>query len=209
MFALDLHRFHATPLIHEPFEYLIVPGFVKAEARAALAADFPCIAEPGSFPVRAFRSGPAFQRLIGELTGPHMCAAFGRKFGIDLGDLPTVVTVRGRCGPKDGFIHTDLPGKVITVLLYLNDDWQDDGGQLRLLRSPDDLDDVLAEVPPTDGTLLAFRRADNSWHGHRPFLGERRVIQMNWVTRRHRRALRRAAMREAVTKMMKSLLRAG
>jgi len=33
-----------------------------------------------------------------------------------------------------------------------------------------------------DGTLLAFRRSDNSFHGHKSFVGERRVIQFNWVT---------------------------
>ena len=32
------------------------------------------------------------------------------------------------------------------------------------------------------GTLLAFRRADNSWHGHKPISGQRRAIQLNWVT---------------------------
>src|SRR5262249_34372320 len=52
----------------------------------------------------------------------------------------------------------------------------------RLLRSADDIEDVVVEVPPTEGTLLAFRRTDNSYHGHLPFLGPRRVIQMNWVT---------------------------
>ena len=41
---------------------------------------------------------------------------------------------------------------------------------------------MIMEVPPTEGTLLAFKRADNSWHGHKPFAGERRVIQFNWVT---------------------------
>jgi hypothetical protein len=30
--------------------------------------------------------------------------------------------------------------------------------------------------------LLAFRRADNSWHGHKRFTGRRRAIQLNWVT---------------------------
>jgi hypothetical protein len=30
--------------------------------------------------------------------------------------------------------------------------------------------------------LISFRRSDNSWHGHKPFVGPRRVIQMNWVT---------------------------
>jgi hypothetical protein len=38
------------------------------------------------------------------------------------------------------------------------------------------------EVPPVEGTLLAFKRSENSWHGHKPFTGERRVVQFNWVT---------------------------
>ena len=64
----------------------------------------------------------------------------------------------------------------------MNPAWEESGGRLRLLRSGDDLDDVLTEVPPNEGTLLAFKRADNSWHGHKPFSGQRRAIQFNWVT---------------------------
>ena len=37
-------------------------------------------------------------------------------------------------------------------------------------------------MPPTEGTLLVFRRSDNSWHGHKPFIGPRKAIQFNWVT---------------------------
>ena len=29
-----------------------------------------------------------------------------------------------------------------------------------------DLNDIIAEVSPIAGTLLAFKRTDNSWHGH-------------------------------------------
>jgi hypothetical protein len=29
--------------------------------------------------------------------------------------------------------------------------------------------------------VFAFLRADNSWHGHEPFTGERRVVQVAWV----------------------------
>jgi len=36
-------------------------------------------------------------------------------------------------------------------------------------RSGKDLEDIAAEVPPTDGTLVAFKRSDYSWHGHKPF----------------------------------------
>ena len=30
--------------------------------------------------------------------------------------------------------------------------------------------------------MLVFRRSDRSWHGHRPYEGPRRVLQMNYVT---------------------------
>jgi hypothetical protein len=40
---------------------------------------------------------------------------------------------------------------------------------------------MVEEVSPNGGTLLVFRRSDNSWHGHEPFEGPRRAIQMNWV----------------------------
>jgi hypothetical protein len=38
---LDLERFRTTPLTREPFEFLIVPEFVKAEARAAIERIIP------------------------------------------------------------------------------------------------------------------------------------------------------------------------
>jgi hypothetical protein len=182
MHALDLAALGATPLIHEPFPYLIVPGFVRAEALAAVHADYPRIDSPGSFPVGHLRYGPAFQTLIRTLEGDEVRSVFGRKFGIDLTGRPTMITVRGQCSSRDGRIHTDTVSKIITVLIYLNPTWEQTGGRLRLLRSAEDLDDVLVEVPPLEGTLLAFRRTDNSFHGHKPFVGPRRVLQLNWVT---------------------------
>jgi hypothetical protein len=51
-----------------------------------------------------------------------------------------------------------------------------------VLKNGNDLESYVAEVPPTNGTLLMFRRSDNSWHGHKPYEGPRRAIQFNWVT---------------------------
>ncbi len=90
-------------------------------------------------------------------------------------------TVRGMCRISDGKIHTDSETKLITVLLYMNPRWGKDGGRLRLLRSATNIDDAAAEVPPTVGTLLIFKRSDRSFHGHLPYEGIRKVIQMNWV----------------------------
>ena len=44
-----------------------------------------------------------------------------------------------------------------------------------------DLEDYSAEVKPLGGRLLAFRRSDSSWHGHKPFVGERRMLQYNFL----------------------------
>lgn len=180
--AIDLDAFGATALASDPYEYLIVPGFLRPEAADAVERDYPSIDKPGSFPADTLDYGPAFAALLEELRGPQMAKAFSDKFGIDLSPYPVTVTVRGRCQKKDGRIHTDTRSKIITVLIYMNAAWENDGGRLRVLRSKDDLEDYAAEVPPEQGTLLAFRRSEKSWHGHKPFVGERRVIQLNWVT---------------------------
>src|SRR5581483_906987 len=176
MSALNLAAFRATPLVREPFEYLVVPGFLQPRALAAIHGTFPAVKGPGSFPLAELTYGPDFAALMDELQGPAVRAAFEEKFKIDLRGRPTMVTVRGQSQVSDGKIHTDALSKLITVLIYMNPKWENPGGRLRLLRSADDLDDVITEVPPEEGTLLAFRRSDNSWHGHKPFVGPRRVI---------------------------------
>jgi SM-20-related protein len=179
---LGLHAFRATPLVQEPFQHLIVSGFVTPDALRAINADYPKISSSGSFPVDQVTFGPAFQTLLDELEGDEFREAFEEKFGLDLAGRPTVTTVRGRCDASDGKIHTDSTSKIITVLIYMNENWEQAGGRLRLLRSSKDLNDIIVEVPPVSGTLLAFKRSNNSWHGHEPFSGERRVIQFNWLT---------------------------
>src|SRR5687768_13171313 len=195
--VLDFARLRASPLHRLPFEYCIVPEFVSSGAMARLVHDFPAIRFGGSFPLASLRFGPAFRELSEELNSPRMRAAIEEKFQIDLGQRPTTLTVRGRTRWKDGCIHLDSKSKLVTVLLYLNQTWSAPGGRLRLLNSPSDLNDYAAEVTPERGTLVAFRCTDNAWHGHAPFAGERRSLQLNWVAdqdaadacvRRHRLA---------------------
>jgi hypothetical protein len=181
MSLLNLDAVEAAPLHEEPFTYFVAQGFVGSDAKADLGADFPRISQAGLFPMSILECGPSFDALVAELQGPRLASALGRKLGVALEGLPTLVTVRGRCRQRDGKIHTDSTWKVVSALLYLNDGWERDGGRLRLLRS-DDLEDVATEVPPDWGTLLAFKRCDRSFHGHKPYEGQRRVIQINWCT---------------------------
>jgi len=201
---LGIDQFRATPLVREPFEHLIVPQFIPPAALAEINSDYPKISTSGSFPVDQVTFGPAFQSLLDELNGDAFREAFEDKFGIDLSGRPTITTVRGRCGPGDGKIHTDSVSKIITVLVYMNESWDQAGGRLRLLRSSQDLDDIIVEVPPIAGTLLAFKRSNNSWHGHEPFVGERRVIQFNWLTSQGNRQI--AMLRHHTSAFFKRLL---
>lgn len=169
----------------EPFHFLIAAGQLPPEAAAELAADFPRYAGAGFFPYEAQDCGPAINRLIDELTDPAVATALGARLGIDdLGRYPTLVTICGSLNKRHGTIHTDSRSKVATALLYLNASWPDTSdGCLRLLNRIEDIDDLAApELKPLYGNLVVFRRADNSFHGHLPYEGERRVIQVAWLT---------------------------
>jgi SM-20-related protein len=182
MVHLDLAKLRAATLITEPFTYTIVPGFLDAPSIKAVNATYPPISQGGSFPIASLAAGMAIKDVIAELDGPAFQEIVAEKFGVDLSGKPKMYSLRGYVRAKDGKIHTDSKDKIITVLLYLNEHWESAGGRLRLLRDATRLDNYAAEVPPDNGTLLIFKRSENSWHGHAPFEGPRRSLQMNWMT---------------------------
>ena len=179
---IDIEAFEAAPLAREPFAYAMVPRFVRPEAMVGINADYPLVSHPGSFPLPTLKYGPAFARFMQAIQGPEFTRAVERKLDVDLTGRPTMVTARGVSAARDGQIHTDSRTKLITVLIYMNNVWESSTGRLRLLRGPDNLNDVIAEVPPDEGTLLIFENKPNAWHGFHAFEGPRRVIQLNWVT---------------------------
>ncbi len=190
---LDLDRLRATPLCRDPFDFIVVDNFIRAERVPAVVADFPALGRHGSFPLELFACGTEFAALAAELTAAPLRRAIEEKFALDLNGRPTMITLRGYSDGKDGRIHTDSETKIVTLLLYMNQTWDEAAGRLRLLRRGDDLGDYVAEVPPVAGTAVAFRRSASSFHGHLPHVGQRRSIQLNWVTdaRVVRRELRR------------------
>lgn len=203
MALLDLDAFRVAPLAQEPFPYLFVPGFVRADDLARIARDFPAVPGGGSFPPSMLRYGPTFRALLAELEGPALRAEVERKFAIDLSGRPTLITVRGFTRAKDGRIHTDTETKLITLLVYLNTNWASPTGRLRLLPSAESLDQPLIEIPPHGGNMVAFRVTANSWHGHEPFVGERRALQLNWVTSQD--VVRREHRRHRLSALLKRL----
>jgi len=204
---IDLNAIDKAPLRSDPFDFLVVPGCIGPSALADINGDYPEIERAGNMNLDDVRYGPAFDSFLEELQGPEVAERIGRKFGVELGECPVTTTVRKFCEQSDGNIHTDHPSKIITVLVYFNPNWTEGAGQLRMLRSPTDLEDFAAEVPPIGGTLLAFRRTDHSWHGHERFVGERRMVQMNYL-RATRLALWKQQIDRFGTRTMKKALRA-
>lgn len=178
---IDIDKLKSTPLETDPYEYIIVPGFLNNGSLLNVIETYPDITKGGSYPLDTVEVSPALQGVIDELNGPEFEEAVAEKFSVDIAGRPKMYSLRGYCRKTDGKIHTDSKDKIITVLLYLNDNWQQIGGKLRLLRNGTDMEDYKTEVPPDNGTLLVFKRSDNSWHGHGSFEGVRRSIQMNWM----------------------------
>ena len=182
MAHLNLDKLRQASVETDPYTFTVVSGFLSPESLRAINETYPSIEKGGSYPIESLEENMTIKEVIEELDGPDFQNAVAEKFGVDLEGRPKMYSLRGYTRSKDGRIHTDSKDKIITVLLYLNENWHQDGGRLRILRNGHDVDDFATEVAPDNGTLLIFKRSDNSWHGHHPFEGQRRSLQMNWMT---------------------------
>ena len=174
-----------TTVQHTPFPFMVAHGQLPDEVRSDLDRDFPTYASAGFFPYDPADCGPSVNALIRDMTAPDFASAIGRRLGIDdLGRYPTLVTLCRLLNKRHGTIHTDSRSKIATALIYLNPQWPDTSeGCLRFLHRIDDIDSVIVpELTPLYGEFAVFKRCDNSFHGHLPYEGERRVIQVAWLT---------------------------
>jgi SM-20-related protein len=181
--VLNPEAVRQAPLSREPYSFFLGSGVLKEDAIPDLKRDFPNITKPGYLTVNEVDLKGRFKTLVDELESEEFTEELSKKFGKDLHPYPRLTTIRKLSQAKDGRIHTDGPSKVMTLLVYMNDEWDTGGsGRLRVLYDEKNFEPYAAEVPPTMGTVFAFLRSDDSWHGHQPFAGERKVVQVAWVT---------------------------
>jgi hypothetical protein len=181
---VDIANLEVAKAETDPFPFLVVEKFLDPSGIEGLVRDFPAISEPRNHSLAGLEYGPSFAQLLDELARPEWIRILGEKLGVpDLAELSCNISLRAHCEASDGHIHPDHRSKVVTALIYLNQEWTATGGRLRFLRSPTDLEDYAAEVIPIAGIMLAFRRTDRSFHGHHKFVGPRRVIQISWLRR--------------------------
>ena len=183
--VLDSTRLADAEAGNGPFPLLVARGMLSEASQQALLHDFPDYRSAGFFPYDPADCGPSIRALVDEITAPGFADAVGVRLGIPgLGRFPALATLCQALNRRHGTIHTDSRSKVATALLYLEPHWPGTSdGCLRFLARVDDIDALVApEIRPLYGTLVAFKRADNSFHGHLPYEGVRRVIQVAWLT---------------------------
>ena len=156
MAHLNLDKLQAADVATEPYMFTVVSGFLSPESLRAINETYPNIEKGGSYPLDSLNENMIIKEVIDELDGPEFQKAIENKFGVELEDRPKMYSLRGYTRSKDGRIHTDSKDKIITVLLYLNENWNQDGGRLRILNNGNDVDDYVAEV------ALRFQRPSKS-----------------------------------------------
>ena len=139
-----------------PF-FTVQDAFLNKQDHKKIATDFPKINKGGSFPSDSVSYGQSIQSLLDSLEGDQMRNILENKFQVDLQDKPVVSTFRGYSRMKDGKIHSDSKTKIITVLLYLNKNWDKSSGLLRMLREENNIDNYITEIPASMGSMVAFK----------------------------------------------------
>ncbi len=180
--VLNLDAVKAGKVSTEPYRYVICEGVLTPENAAAIRADFPQTTSVGFLNSTDLSREGAYAALLDDLESPELAAVLSEKLDLDLSKAGRLITVRRWSRKTDGRIHTDSERKISTFLVYLNETWSAaDCGAFRVLRGEKDFEDYVAEVPPIQGHAVGFKRADHSWHGHKPFEGERLVVQLTYL----------------------------
>ena len=181
MQLLDKNQLNLAKVDNNFFPYFHVENALSNFLDSSdLVKDFPDIDSGGSFPSDNLKQGD-IKKLVEELEGDEFKAILENKLGVNLKDAEVITTLRGFSRFKDGKIHTDSQSKIVTVLLYLNKNWDNEIGNLRLLKKNNDLDNYIQEISSEYGNLVAFKVTDNCWHGFMPFEGKRLSIQLNYI----------------------------
>ena len=172
----------AAELRRDPYDYVYVERAISGDLKHEVLADAPIIPDRGSYALPNLRYGPKFDACMRDLLSLRFRRLVEQKFDIDLSDNPASIVMMGNTtgNYNEGYAHTDLKHKIITVIVGFSEEWPYERGRLRVLRS-NDRDDYAFEFPPEFGNILMFRVCDHSWHGFLPQKGKRASLQLCYV----------------------------
>jgi hypothetical protein len=183
---IDLDRIMDSRLQSEPFQWGSVDRLYSAANAAALAKTYPrdhfrLITGYGGEKDYEYEARPligmgaseiafeshlsdAWRSLSRALLSPAYRETVAAISGCDLRDALLEVNVF-HYGPGASLgPHSDLPDKIVTHVLYFNEEWDAaDGGCLQILSAKDERA-VVHEVLPLIGNSAFLVRSESSWH---------------------------------------------
>ncbi len=105
-----------------------------------------------------------WRQLIEELWTDSYRAAIAEMSGLELKDCVMDIGFRRYSSGQLHHPHTDEPNKVLTHLLFFNQQWSVDwGGCLRILKDSQP-ESAFQDILPLSDSSVAIARSDNSWH---------------------------------------------
>ena len=81
MAHLELEKLKHARVETHPFNYTIVPGFLRPESVKQINATYPKIDKGGSYPIESLDAGMTIKEVIDELNGPEFEKVIAEKFG--------------------------------------------------------------------------------------------------------------------------------
>jgi hypothetical protein len=200
----------------KPFEHVYVPGFISKECLREVNRDFPESLKRissyggGNIDEGALRKrneiGGSFEAFLDAMASATLRKAFEQVFQTDLSNTFIRSTIRGVATREDGRIHADDASKIVTALVYLNEEWVHESecgecGKLQLLARRDLRSNSTPANDAYGGNLLAFKNPaafgkNGGFHGFKKFSPrtdggclsqdagcERKMVQINYQTR--------------------------
>jgi len=178
--AIRTATLHRTPWTHA----IITNTFATDDARAALVDTYPTegftrlsqdnddkrfiIEARNDVQLREPDEPCPWQALLAQINGPGYRQAMQQMTGLDLNEAILRVAFY-RYGPSCWFSpHRDDEQKLVSHIIYFNDQWPKDAGGDLLINRTKDMADVHARVRPVAGTSVAVVRSDSSWHSVEP-----------------------------------------
>ncbi|MES1198505.1 MAG: 2OG-Fe(II) oxygenase [Pseudomonadota bacterium] len=201
---LNLDAIAQSKISSEPYRFFQGANFLRDEQIDPIERDFPKLKNAGFLTLQEIQPEGAFAGFMEELQAPALTAAVSEALQFDLTKRPQLITIMRLCPKRAGRVHTDGKAKLATMLTYFNRTWPaGHDGAIRVVRREDDVNDYVVEVPPLMGNVFGFLRSDSSWHGHLPFEGERKVVQLTWLESEE--AVERKKRNNALAQALKSL----
>lgn len=161
------------------FPYLKIDNFLNKNIIRNILINFPKLKINGSIHISNLNLDIHHKKLINELKSDEFKKIISNKFNINLNDSYCFITYRFASSKNDGKIHVDSKDKIMTILLYLNSD--SNISNLRLLKDNSNINNYFDEIPSSVNSGIIFKVTDNCWHGYVPYIGQRFLIQINFI----------------------------